>query len=371
MRREIEACARGFQILGDFIEASPYGNGHINDTYVLAFDQGGRPLRYILQRVNHEIFRDPPSLMDNVRRVTSHIQQRLAAAGEREISRKALTLIPARDGKPYCRDDEGGFWRTYVFVERARTYEAIETTEHAFEAAKAFGDFQNMLTDLAGPRLTETIPNFHNPRTRFEAFTSAVEADVCNRAALARREIDFFFDQEPMTRVLADLQEKGAIPERITHNDTKLNNVLLDEDTGKGMCVIDLDTAMPGLALYDFGDMVRTATSPAEEDERDLSKVFMQMRMFEALVRGYLSTAGRFLNEAEVSHLAFSGKLITYVIGIRFLTDYLAGDTYFKVHREGHNLDRCRTQVKLIQSILEQEEEMNRVVGNEKDALGL
>ncbi len=259
-------------------------------------------------------------------------------------------------------DRQGDYWRTYVFIEDARTYDAVESTKQAFEAAKAFGRFQGLLADLPVPRLHDTIPDFHNTPKRFADLEQAIEADTANRGKLARAEIDFALRHKPMTARLIDLQRQGSLPERTTHNDTKFNNVMLDCATQEGICVIDLDTVMPGLALYDFGDMVRTATSPAKEDEPDSAKTYMQFSMFEALVRGYLASAGDVLNRAEKENLVFSGKLITFEIGIRFLADYLAGDVYFKVHREGHNLDRCRTQFKLVESIEQQEEKMNKLV---------
>jgi aminoglycoside phosphotransferase (APT) family kinase protein len=255
-------------------------------------------------------------------------------------------------------DAEGNHWRAYRFIDKARTYDAATSTAQAFQAAKAFGQFQHQLADLPAPALHETIPDFHNTPKRFAALEQAIAADVACRATLAKPEIEFALAHRPIVSVLLD----ANLPARVTHNDTKFNNVMLDDATGEGICVIDLDTVMPGLALYDFGDMVRTTTSPAQEDEPDLTKVTMQFPMFEALVRGYLASAGGFLTKEEKQYLAFSGKLITFEIGLRFLTDYLAGDTYFRVHREGHNLDRCRTQFKLVESIEEQEETMNRLV---------
>ena len=356
LKHDIRAVAHQFEICGEFRSAAPYGSGHINDTYCAVFDQAGSPVRYILQRINHNVFKNPVALMENIQRVTVHLAGKLAR--ERDFSRRVLTLIPARHGLCYHCDAQGNYWRTYLFIEQALTYDAVESTQQAFEAAKAYGRFQGLLADLPGPRLHDTIPYFHNTPKRFTALEGALAKDVANRAKLAKPEIDFALAHKPITSVLAD----AKLPERVTHNDTKFNNVMLDDATGEGICVIDLDTVMPGLVLYDFGDMVRTATSPAKEDERDLSKVKMQFPMFEALVRGYLASAADFLTKAEKQHLTFSGKLITFENGIRFLTDYLAGDTYFKVHREGHNLDRCRTQFKLVESIEQQEEQMNELV---------
>lgn len=294
--------------------------------------------------------------MENIQRVTAHLAAQVADDPDR--GRRVLRLIPSRDGSAWHVDADGNYWRAYYFIPKARTYDAVENTEQAFQAARAFGRFQEMLAGLPAPRLHDTIPNFHNTPKRFKALQDAISADVAGRAVLAKREIEFALAHEPIVHVLMN----AHLPERVTHNDTKFNNVMLDDATGEGICVIDLDTVMPGLAPYDFGDMVRTTTSPAKEDEKDLSKVTMQFAMFEALMRGYLSSAGGFLTTEEKKLLAFSGKLITFEIGIRFLTDYLSGDTYFKVHREGHNLDRCRTQFKLVESIEQQEEQMSRLV---------
>ena len=352
--RVTEAAAQ-FAINGELESAAPYGSGHINDTFCAVFAQGGVKQRVILQRINDHIFRDPPRLMENIERVTRHLAAKVA--GEPDGERRVLRLIPARDGSAWHRDEESRYWRAYRMIERARTYDAVESAKQAFEAGRAFGRFQQMLADLPAPRLHDTIPDFHHTPKRFAVLERAIAADAAGRAKQAEAEIAFALRQEPMTRMLLE----AGLPERVTHNDTKINNVMLDDATGEGLCVIDLDTVMPGLALYDFGDMVRTSTSPAAEDERDLSKVAMQFPLYEALLGGYLSAAGGLLTKAEREMLAFSGKLITFEIGIRFLTDYLAGDTYFKVHREGHNLDRCRTQFALVRSIAEQEGQMNRL----------
>jgi hypothetical protein len=353
---DLRAVARNFEIPGEFLSAEPYGSGHINDTYCVRFDQGGAHMRYIVQRINHNIFTKPVALMENVQRVTAHLAKKLNR--EPDSGRRSLMLIPARDGAAYYRDAGGNFWRAYVFIEKARTYDAVESPQQAFEAARAFGQFQKLLADLPAPRLHDTIPDFHHTPKRFAALERAIEADEVNRARLAKPEIAFALRHKSITGRLLE----AKLPERVTHNDTKFNNVMLDDATGEGICVIDLDTVMPGLALYDFGDMVRTTTSPAKEDERDLSKVTMQFAMFEGLARGYWASTADFLTAAEKQLLTFSGKLITFEIGIRFLSDYLAGDTYYKVHREGHNLDRCRTQFKLVESIEEQEEEMNKIL---------
>ena len=352
----LPAVAAQFQFRGQALTFVPYGNGHINDTYLVTCNGAGAPVRYILQHINAHVFHSPAAVMQNIERVTAHLAAQLAQEPDRD--RRALSLIPARDGRNWHQDMQGETWRAYRFIENAHSHETATSAEQAYQAAHAFGSFQQQLASLAAPRLHETIPDFHHTPRRFAALQQAIAADVKGRAKLAQPEIDFALAHESITGILLE----ASLPERITHNDTKFNNVLLDDATGESLCVVDLDTVMPGLALYDFGDMVRTTTSPAAEDERDLSKVAMQFPLFEALVRGYLSAAGGFLTETEKKFLAFSGKLITFEVGIRFLADYLAGDTYFKIHREGHNLDRCRTQFKLVELIEFEEEKMDRLV---------
>jgi thiamine kinase-like enzyme len=349
-------AARAFAISGEFAGAGPYGSGHINDSYCAIFEHGGARTRYLLQRINHHIFKNPVVLMENIERVTAHLATKVA--DDPDHDRRALRLIPTQAGGVLHVDAEGNYWRAYQFIENATTYNSVQSPEQAFQAARAFGEFQRMLADLPAPRLHDTIPDFHHTPKRFAALEQAIAADVAGRAARCRPELDFAQARKSLTSRLVE----AGLPERVTHNDTKINNVLLDDATGVGTCVIDLDTVMPGLAAYDFGDMVRTATSPAPEDEQDLSRVNMEFPLFEALARGYLSTAGGFLTPAEKESLAFAGKLITFEIGIRFLTDYLSGDTYFKVHRDGHNLDRCRAQFKLVQSIEFQEERMAELI---------
>ncbi len=359
---QVESVAREFPLLGQFRAAVPYGSGHINDTFAVTYDQGGTEVRYLFQRINDRVFRKVPELMENVQRVTAHASARAAATGTTEASRRALTLIPTRGGAAYQRDGDGGWWRCYVFIEKARTYDVVETPRQARAAAKAFGEFQKLLVDLPGGRLHETIPDFHHTRRRFEAFRAALCADVCQRAEAAKDAVRFALGQEKLVDVLLDLQARGEIPERVTHNDAKFNNVMLDDATLEGICVVDLDTVMPGVALHDFGDLVRSATNSAAEDERDLAKVEARQPIFAALVEGYLDAAGSFLNAAEVAHLAVAGQVITFEIGLRFLTDHLAGDTYFKTKRPGHNLDRALNQFALVRSLEAQRGEFEAIV---------
>jgi len=308
------------------------------------------------------VFKNPAGVMKNIMRVTGHLRKKLEARHVPDLTRRTLIVIPTREGKAYSQNGGGDVWRTFVYVEGVQTHEAVQSPAQAFQAGKAFGEFQSLLVDLPGGRLIETIPDFHHTRKRFDHFQNAVQADRANRAASARPEIAFAQKRQAITGVILDALSQGKIPERITHNDTKFNNVMLDVLTGEAMCIVDLDTVMPGCALYDFGDMVRTTTSPTLEDELDLSKVQMQMPMFKQLARGYLAAASQFLTPREKGLIAFSGKLITFEIGLRFLTDYLSGDVYFRTHRPEHNLDRCRTQFKLVESIERQEAAMQKFV---------
>ncbi len=359
---ELKRISRHFQIYGEILHAEPLKIGHINETYTATYDQGGMRVRYIHQKLNRNVFKNPVGVMKNMMRVTSHLRKKLEARNVPDLTRRAMVVIPTRAGKPYHENGNRDVWRTFVYIEGVQTHEAVQSPAQAFQAGKAFGEFQSLLVDLPGGRLVETIPDFHNTRQRFDNFLNAVQADGCNRAAGVRAEIEFALKRQKLVRVILDDLAKGKIPERITHNDTKFNNVMLDVTTGEAMCIVDLDTVMPGCALYDFGDMVRTTTSPTLEDELDLSKVTMQMPMFKQLARGYHSTAGQFLNRREKELMAFAGKLISFEIGLRFLTDYLSGDVYFRTHRPDHNRDRCRTQFKLVESIERQENAMQKFV---------
>ena len=346
----IDAVASHFQTGGAFLGAVPFGNGLIHRSYCITVSGGAR---FLLQRINTHVFPQPIQLMENIDRVTAHLGGIATAT-----NRRALTLIPANDGRTFAVDVEGMYWRLYRYIEGTRTVEHIESAEQCFQVARAFGDFQRQLTTLPPPRLHDTIPGFHDTPQRIARLQRAIDADVANRVKLAGPEIDFVATRHSLARVLLD----AGMPERVTHNDTKINNVLLDENTGEAVCVIDLDTVMPGLAVYDFGDMVRTATCAAPEDELDLGKIYARFDYFEALVRGYLSGAGAFLTHTEKELLTAAGKLITFEQGVRFLWDFLQGDQYYPVSREAHNLDRSRTQFRLLESIEEQERPMNSLV---------
>ena len=350
------AVTRAFEAGGRFRSAEPYGSGHIHDTFCVTLDDNDQEVRIILQRINTGIFKDPVAVMENIARVTDHLRSRLA--GEADAGRRVLQLIATRDGASWHVDADRRYWRAYRFIEQAHTFDSVHSPRQAWEAAKAFGEFQRLLADFPAPRLHESIPDFHNTAQRFSALEQAVEADAAGRCEAARSEIVFAMARTTLVHALLD----AGLPERVTHNDTKLNNVLLDDATGAGLCVIDLDTVMPGLAAYDFGDMVRTMTCAAPEDEHDLARVAMEFELFDAVLRGYLEGAGSFLTTEESKSLIAGAKVIVFEQGIRFLADYLAGDTYYKISRPEQNLDRCRTQFKLLASIELQEDEMTHLL---------
>ncbi len=358
---DIERISSLFRTQGAFQKGSIIPQGHINRTYCVAFETGGAPKRYVLQKVNTSVFRAPVKLMENIARVTAHARAKIEARGG-DPRREVLNLVPTLDGALFAETPDGGFWRMYDFIEGAKTYDNPEGPEQMFAAAMAFGRFQRTVADLPGGRLHETIPGFHDTRARFKTFLRAVEADRSNRAAGVKPEIDLVLRREHETGLVLDGMASGEVPERITHNDTKLNNVMFDCRTGEGICVIDLDTVMPGSALYDFGDSVRIGAATADEDERDLEKVGFDLGLFDRLTAGYLGSTGGFLVPAEIELLAFSARLMTFECGMRFLTDHLEGDTYFRIHRPGHNLDRCRTQFKMAARMEAAEDRMNAAV---------
>jgi Ser/Thr protein kinase RdoA (MazF antagonist) len=358
---DLKAVCAEFAVEGRWVSSCPIPSGHINDTYCSEFEAGGRRAKYVNQRINHLVFREPEKLMENIERVTRFAREQIIAAGGDPL-RETLTIVPALDGKSFHRTPRGDYWRTFLYIEGARTYDKVDDLRHVYSASRAFGAFQGMLSRLPGGRLHETIPDFHHTRKRFEAFRAALAKDAFGRAAAVRPEIDFVLAREKDTGVIVEGLASGRIPERVTHNDTKLNNVMIDDRTGEGICVIDLDTVMPGSVLYDFGDSVRLGAATAAEDERDLAKVGFDLRLFDRLAEGYLDAARGFLTDEEARLLAFSAKLLTLECGIRFLADHLSGDVYFKVHRDGHNLDRCRTQFKMVAEMESRMGEMEAAV---------
>jgi Ser/Thr protein kinase RdoA (MazF antagonist) len=337
--------------------------GHINRSWVAtARSAGGPGARFFLQRINEAVFREPERVMENVEHVTRHLAAALAREGAREPARRALRLVTTRAGAAFHRDDEGGVWRVYPFVEGTTVREHVTTRAEAREVGRAYGTFQRLLAGYDGPRLHETIPHFHDAARRLEALESALVADRAGRADGAREEIEAALGRRAMARILPPLLAGGAIPERIAHNDAKSSNVLLDAATGEALCVVDLDTVMPGTLLSDFGDMVRSATSPTPEDERDLGAVGAQPPLFAGLAEGYLAEAGEILTATEKDLLVVAGQIITWEQAVRFLTDHLDGDRYYRVAYADHNLVRCRTQLALLESLERQAEAFGTMI---------
>lgn len=299
--------------------------------------------------------------MQNIEGITRHIRNKVVAAGG-DPDREALTLVRTVDGGVLHRSPGGEYWRAALFVEGAQTYDSARSLQQVYSAGQAFGKFQRLVSDFPAEQLHETIPDFHHTPKRLRALIQAVECDVENRARSVQAEIEFAMHRTDETSVLQGLLDAGRLPLRVTHNDTKFNNVLIDDDTGVAICVIDLDTVMPGLSLYDFGDAVRFGANPAAEDERDLSRVTIDLEIFDCLTKGYLDAAGAFLTPLELEYLSFSARLMTLECGMRFLTDHLNGDIYFRIRRPNHNLDRCRAQFKLLRDMEARFDEMVRIV---------
>lgn len=360
MNHDLKGIYDSFLAEGSFYDAGPYGSGHIHDTYRVETAEEGKD-DYILQRLNSRVFKNIPELQENIERVTRHLYHKLESVPGADLKRECLTLIPASNGKSWIEDEEGSYWRMYIFISNHRSYNIVDTPDKAFEGGKAIGRFQAMLADLPGKPLHETIPYFHNIEKRLNTFNLTVKTDKVKRASSASAEIDFVLKRSEEMKIILHLGNKGKIPVRITHNDTKFNNILLDEKD-KAMCVIDLDTVMPGYVHYDFGDAIRTAANIAAEDEKELSRVRMDIGLFKAYAEGYLSETRDTLNSVEKEYLAFAPRLITYTIAVRFLTDYLDGDNYFKIHHENHNLQRAKAQLKLVSSMEEQYSEMQKII---------
>ncbi|MDR1106039.1 MAG: aminoglycoside phosphotransferase family protein [Treponema sp.] len=355
-----EGVAECFAIYGELESSCLFGSGHINTTFVSRWNQAGARVRYLHQLINDRVFLEPGEVMENIDRVTRHIASVLRGEGEADISRRTLTVVPSRDGRLFVRDGGGGWWRTYLFVERAHALDVVSSPSEAFFLGKAVGRFQRQLARLEGKRLNETIPGFHNMESRYRAFRGAVERDPLNRAGTAGAEIDFMLENEERGAVLTRALTEGRVPERVCHNDAKINNILIDDGDNRALCVVDLDTVMPGTCLFDVGDLIRTVAARAKEDERDLSQVEFDFPFFTSLVEGYLSEASSFLTTGEKELLAESGRNITHIMALRFLTDYLNGDTYYRTSRPGHNLDRARNQIALVRSMDRNREKITR-----------
>jgi Ser/Thr protein kinase RdoA (MazF antagonist) len=360
MSIRLEEIFDSFKADGSYLSGEPYGSGHIHDTFRVETAEKDKD-DYILQKLNNKVFKNIPELQNNIERVTIHLKNKLSLIPGSDIKRECLSLIPSKEGKSWIVDKEGNFWRMYIFISRHRSYNIVDSPDKAFEGGKAIGRFQAMLSDMPGGPLFETIPWFHNIEKRLDTFNLKIKENPAGRVESVREEIDHFLKRAEEMKIILSLGREGKIPVRITHNDTKFNNILLDEND-KALCVIDLDTVMPGYVHYDFGDAIRTAANPASEDETDLSKVKVDIERFRAYSEGYLSETGNTLNDTEKEYLAFAPRLITYTIALRFLTDYIDGDNYFKIHYKGQNLQRARTQLKLVMSMEEQYEEMRRII---------
>lgn len=364
--KEIEAAA-----LNKIIEAFPFNGelkhiestdtGLINSTYLLTFSDGNQDFQYILQKINTNVFKNPDELMSNIMNVTGFLRNKINLSGGNS-SRETLTFIYTNDNSLYFTDEEGGCWRSYTYIGKCYTCDKIDSEVKAFRSGKAFGKFQRMLSDFPAANLFETIPHFHDTPSRYADLKTAVENNISKRLDNVRDELSFALEREKDASRLVDLAAEGKIPIRVTHNDTKINNVLFDSITNEAVCVIDLDTIMPGLSLYDFGDSIRSGAVTSDENEKDLGKYGLDIALFKSYTEGFLSEAGHALNEDEVANLAFSAKLMTLECGVRFLTDYLNGDVYFKTDYPEHNLVRCKTQFKLVADIEKHMDELNGCV---------
>ncbi len=346
-----------FDVKDTFVSIKPFGDGHINDTFLVTCENS----KYTLQQLNHKVFREPEHVMHNIRLVTEHLAKKIIAAGG-DPMRETLNIIRTKDGNTHYFDGNEGFFRLFTFVDGARSYPAVEKPEHFYNAARTFGRFQNMLADFPAAELYETIPNFHNTVSRYNDFMAAVEADKAGRRAFIEDDIAFVTARKEKCSIVLDAIEAGTVPVRVTHNDTKYDNILIDDITGEGICVIDLDTVMPGSMLYDYGDSLRFGTNAGAEDEKDLSKVWCRLDLFEQFTRGFIEELGGSMTDMEFQLMPYAGQLITFECGMRFLTDFLNGDEYFKIHRPSHNLDRARAQFKLVQDMEEHEAEMVEIV---------
>ncbi len=356
----LAAIGTRFALQGQYISAERYDGGHINDTYFATYSDGGTVRRYVHQRINTQVFPNVDALSENIARVTRHIRTKFESRGVADVDRRVLQLVPTRDGNDVLRTEDGDYWRTYAYITRTVPRMAVQTPQDAFAAARAFGEFAGALSDLPADTLHETIPAFHDTPARFEALTRAIEADVCNRAASAKDEIITALAFESLAPSLFNIAADAKLPARATHNDTKITNVLFDEQTGEAVCIVDLDTVMPGLTLFDVGELVRTAATRAAEDEPDASKVVVEPNLFEAVAAGFIAGAGGVLCPAERQAFVTAGKVLAYENGLRFLTDHLRGDTYFRVHRPNQNLDRARAQLAIVSSIERQEDDLRR-----------
>ena len=354
----IEKVVAAFDVEGKVVEYIPFGNGHINDTRLVTMDNG---VQYVLQRINKNVFKRPDLLMENYVGVTKFIRKKIEKMGGDPL-RNVLNAMPTKDGKSFLLDEEGEFWRLLVYVTDSIGYDKVERPEQFYDSAVSFGDFQYMLRDYPAHTLHETIVNFHNTPDRYRQLMEAIENNAAGRLDEVSAEIEFAKARFEFAHTLENAHKEGKLPLRVTHNDTKLNNILFDINNGEALCVIDLDTIMPGYSVNDFGDSIRFGATTALEDETDLSKVNFDISLYELYVKGFIEGAKGGLTEGELEMLPIGAIMMTFECGMRFLADYLNGDTYFRIHRPSHNIDRCRNQFKLVADMESQLDEMKAIV---------
>lgn len=360
--KDIQKIVDNFCVSGEVIRIEPVTKGHINTTFrVFLRSASGNTEQYTLQTINKYVFKNPVIVMENIVTVTNYIKEKIKAEGG-EPRRRCLTVVFAKNGLPYYLDDSGEYWRMYEYIDGSHTFDMVESAAQLYRAGVGFGSFQRMMADFPMDKLHETIPDFHNTPMRFTQLMDAVAEDKKNRAASVMREIEFFREREAEMSILTDLARDKKIPLRVTHNDTKFNNILIDDETGQALCVIDLDTVMPGLSVLDFGDAIRFAANTAPEDEVDLSRVSINMDLYKGFAEGFLSALGGGLTSTEIRFMPWGAKIITMELASRFLADHLNGDVYFRIHRENQNLDRARCQIKLAMSMEENFDEMNEII---------
>jgi hypothetical protein len=361
-RSHLSEILAQFDFHGQAGEVNTFGSGHIHDTYLVQNAENGQP-NYILQRINHQVFKNIPALMDNIRLVTKHLRQKVAAQPGGQPEKEVLTLVPTRQKAWYYQDEAGNYWRMYLFLEGTRSYDTVSSPQQAFEGGKAFGKFQALLADLPVSQLHDTIPDFHNVVNRLRLFRAAIQGDAARRVAAVTDEIAFVLNRSEAMQAIYRLGEAGQLPLRITHNDTKFNNVLLNE-RDQAQCVIDLDTVMPGFVAYDFGDAIRTTISSAPEDEANLENIQIEVALFEAFAKGFLQETGTTLTAAERDSLVPGVLLLPFIMGLRFLTDYIDGDTYYKIHFPEQNLQRARAQFQLVRQLEAQQNLLQTIIRN-------
>lgn len=357
----VNDAIKAFNFEGELVDFRPFGNGHINDTYLVRYRLNGKANKYILQRINHGVFKHPEQVMSNVLLVTEFLRKTIIENGG-DPKRETLNVIKTTDNKAFYIDVYGNFWRAFIFISNAVSLDLPEDDNDFYQSAVAFGNFQRQLIEFPTEELYETIKDFHNTPVRYQNLIDSIEKNASGRADNAIKEIEFAKARKDFTTILEDAFSKGILPKRVTHNDTKINNVMLDKDTREPVCVVDLDTIMPGYSVNDFGDSIRFGASTSAEDERDLDKVHFDISLFETYTKGFLKGCGGTLSEEEIMLLPEGAKMMTLECGMRFLTDYIDGDTYFKTNSEDHNLVRCRTQFKLVEEMEQQWDEMKKIV---------